>query len=683
MDGRTWPAETEHPRPPLHPNCRCYVETTDQPAVAVAAARRRAVNARRIQCTGTIAAPTANRRYACILIKAGELKGHHVALPVEVLQRDWALFQNRTAFADHPDFWSTPSVERIIGAYANVALTGDAITAELELSPTPLAQALQPLLDEAAHGRNPPDVGLSANMWAVLTDDPDANGDYLITRIYDVESVDVVFRPASSSARLTQILASQKQEVSPMPEESTLSVVGAPIAPVPDPYLQRLAAATLNVALAEARLPAPAEQAVRTLFAGRTPLPADIDAAIAQQRSLIAALQPAVTGHDRPLDAGRITGMTTGLDQAQAIANYLFGVRAAQLPEPAMRSPRSFYRAFTGDLEFRGIVNAQHVQFAAATTTTLADLAANAVNKVFVETWEALPAYRWFEELTTVAPNDGSVKAMAWVTFGGLPNLAVVPEGSAYTEFATVADARENDSFVKQGNYLGITEEMWRNDDLQRLQMVPRALATAAIRTRSANLANIFSQASGVGPTLDSDSVVLFHTATHGNLATTALSMSAWKAVRLECYKQTELGSSKRLGCWPRFLLVPGDLYDDALVMFGYGAGAGGYPGSANNDTNPYAIDRPGDPRPRIIAVPDWTDTNDWAALVDPNEYPVLMMSYTQNPGGRTHPMPEVFSVTSPLAGLVFTNDTLPVKVRDWYAFGVAGYRGVHKRNVA
>jgi hypothetical protein len=45
--------------------------------------------------------------------------------------------------------------------------------------------------------------------------------------------------------------------------------------------------------------------------------------------------------------------------------------------------------------------------------------------------------------------------------------------------------------------------------------------------------------------------------------------------------------------------------------------------------------------------------------------------------------MPEVFSVTSPLAGLVFTNDVLPVKVRDWYAYGVSGYRGIGKRNVA
>jgi hypothetical protein len=39
--------------------------------------------------------------------------------------------------------------------------------------------------------------------------------------------------------------------------------------------------------------------------------------------------------------------------------------------------------------------------------------------------------------------------------------------------------------------------------------------------------------------------------------------------------------------------------------------------------------------------------------------------------------------VTGETAGLMFTNDTLPVKVRDEFAFGVNGFRGIGKRNVA
>ena len=35
------------------------------------------------------------------------------------------------------------------------------------------------------------------------------------------------------------------------------------------------------------------------------------------------------------------------------------------------------------------------------------------------------------------------------------------------------------------------------------------------------------------------------------------------------------------------------------------------------------------------------------------------------------------------LAGSMFSNDALPIKVRDWFAVGVNGYRGIGKRNVA
>ena len=127
---------------------------------------------------------------------------------------------------------------------------------------------------------------------------------------------------------------------------------------------------------------------------------------------------------------------------------------------------------------------------------------------------------------------------------------------------------------------------------------------------------------------------------------------------------------------------MPIDLYDDALVIFGYGQGAGGYPGTANNDVNPYALDRVRDDRPIPVKVPEWTDADNWAYLVDPRLFPVIQMSYAQLPGGGRHPAPELFSVSNPASGLMFTNDVMPVKVRDWFAYGVSGYRGVGKRNV-
>ena len=122
--------------------------------------------------------------------------------------------------------------------------------------------------------------------------------------------------------------------------------------------------------------------------------------------------------------------------------------------------------------------------------------------------------------------------------------------------------------------------------------------------------------------------------------------------------------------------LLPPELYDTALTAFGYGEG---YP----TTYAPYSEDRGNeDPRPVPLVVPDWTEVDHWAAIVDPAVFPVIQMSYSQNPGGGGHPAPELFSVVSEESGLMFTNDTLPIKVRDEFAVGVNGPRGVYKENV-
>jgi hypothetical protein len=372
----------------------------------------------------------------------------------------------------------------------------------------------------------------------------------------------------------------------------------------------------------------------------------------------------------------------TGLEQFQGYFDWLFGAPGAKLPPPELRRVDALYRAVTGDVEMRGVFDPSRVAFAAANTTTLADLAVNAMNKVVIDLYTNLIAYRWYEQIVAVQATDGTLQDMQWLQMGGLANLPVVAEGAAYTEL-TVTDTKETSAFYKYGGYVGITDKMIRNSRIDELQAIPKALTIAAIRTRSAYIAAIFTTASGTGPTLAQDSTVLFHTNHGSNVQTTAFSIAAWAAARLECAKMAELNSAKRQVLWPKYALVPVDLYDTALIAFGYGSGPGGYPGTPNNDTHIYAVDRPGDTRPVPICVPDWTDTNDWAYIVDPRIFPVICMAYADNPGGTSHPAPQLYSVTDPTSGLLFTNDTLPIKVRDYFAYGVATWRGIGKRNVA
>ena len=141
---------------------------------------------------------------------------------------------------------------------------------------------------------------------------------------------------------------------------------------------------------------------------------------------------------------------------------------------------------------------------------------------------------------------------------------------------------------------------MIRNSQIVELQAVPRALATAAVRTRSAAVSTLFTSNSGVGPTLAQDSTALFHS-DHGNVATTALGTdaTAWAAARAECFEHAEVNSSKSLAVFPRYILVPAELYDAALSIFGYGEGhahhlrtAGPGPRTSRSPTGPACCSR-------------------------------------------------------------------------------------------
>ena len=435
-----------------------------------------------------------------------------------------------------------------------------------------------------------------------------------------------------------------------------------------------------------AGLPAPVQE---RLLGGRYETVEEVEAAVAGARTELAALNEAGVvrlggvgagwGQARRTQEGvthRI-GLRDGLDEARELVGFFFGAADAPEPPPNLRSFADLYVALTGDVHFRGVFDGTRAQFSGATTSTLPNLAVDAMNRVIVQQFQALEHYRWYERVATAEPNDGTLQAMKWITLGGIGNLPTVSEGAAYTELS-VADVKESAAFVKRGGYVGITREMIKNSNVLQLQAIPRALAAAAVRTRSAAVAALFTANGGVGPTLAQDSKALFHL-DHANLATTALGTdaAAWRAARAECFQQAEVGSGKALGVFPRYLLEPAELYDTALSVLGYGEGM-------PTAYAPEAVWRGfADPRPIPLVVPDWTDATDWAYVVDPALFPVIQMSYSQSPGGRRHPIPELFAVVSETSGLMFSNDVLPIKVRDEFAVGVNGPRGIGKRNVA
>jgi len=164
----------------------------------------------------------------------------------------------------------------------------------------------------------------------------------------------------------------------------------------------------------------------------------------------------------------------------------------------------------------------------------------------------------------------------------------------------------------------------------------------------------------------------------HANLLTTALSFTAFAAARTAMMKQTDqvLGVGQKLLIKPRFCLVPVDLESAALQI----RNSENLPGGANNDINPHYQQFD------VVVVPEWADTNNWALVGDPNEYPAIWLIFLR--GKR---VPELFTSDSDTQGAMFTNDTLRYKVRMLtYRFSatyecapVSDFRPLHKSNVA
>jgi len=322
----------------------------------------------------------------------------------------------------------------------------------------------------------------------------------------------------------------------------------------------------------------------------------------------------------------------------------------------------------------------------AASTATLTTAVKNTVNIMLANAYSQREL--WWEPIVTTHEVD-TIDDATLARVYGAATLSTVAEGGAYTELQ-LADEEETASFVKRGNYIGVTMELLMRDKISEVQRIPVKLANAWYNTQADLVSNVFTVNSAAGPAL-SDSGALFNaTATtsgggHKNLLTTALSHAAFAAARLEMRKQTDdtLGTGRKLAISPRYLLVPVDLEQTAWEIRNSelfpGAdfdAAGGGAQTSNFLRNMFDI----------IVVPPWTDATNWALVGDPALYPAIHLIY---PRGQR--VPQIFSADNESTGAMFTNDELRFKVRLMtYRFSatydcapVSDFRPLHKSNVA
>lgn len=616
--------------------------------------------------------PFEHDRYDVTLIRAGPNRNDWT-MPREVLARHVGQFAGAPCQIDHHGWFEIPSLLRTAGTIEQPAIEGDAARAVLRLNDTPSGRLLKQIFDawlaDQQAGLQVADVGLSAVLWCQFDH---VDGHRVATSIELVESVDAVLHPAAGG-RVERMANSflgaipHHERSNPMPEETPTYQTGgdeeAPPSPPPAASQEPNPDRPMDLETALATINRVADQVAS--LTGQVDRLSQVLADREAERT--------VTGLGSP---PRDSAMRMGRNSLEQVDAALEALLAGVTPPDGVRpltGIRELYHLLSGDYEMTGRFHPDRVYLANVTSSTMAALVANRLNKVVVNTFQQYP--KWWIPIVTEM-DFATLQDARWITLGGIGELPTVSEGAAYTEL-TWDDNTETAAFVKKGGYLGITIEAIDKDDTRKLRMAPMALAQAAWLTLSKSLSTIFTANAGVGPTL-ADAIALFN-GSHSNLGSTALSHTAWVATRTAMRKQTELNSAERLGALtaPRFLLVPPDLEVTGLQVLA----TEHTPGSANYEANPFAQGdgreaRLRNARSRVVVVDLWTDTDNWAAVADPNLYPSIAIGYRY---GRT---PEIFSVADPSAGLMFSNDVMPVKVRFFYATGPTDHRGLYKHNV-
>jgi hypothetical protein len=363
--------------------------------------------------------------------------------------------------------------------------------------------------------------------------------------------------------------------------------------------------------------------------------------------------------------------MVTGEERLQAAVDDLLEAPR----DEAMRSVkverlgglRELYVTLTGDVDLHGGYYPQHTRL--ATTVTMPALVKNAMNKIIADQWDQLgrAGYRWWEKVVRVEHFD-SLNDITGILVGEVGALPEVSEGANYTELP-IADSEELGKWNKFGGYLPLTLELVDRDQVGKLKSFPRRLGSAALRNLSRMVADVFLANGGLGPRMK-DNGFIFRAA-FNNLGSTGLSPAAWEDASGKVFGQPLLVAAGEdapiLALDPKYLLVPRGLRLAAMQIL--------YP-QWERQANVFSENMQRGELGDVVVVPEFADTNDWAAVVDPRLSPAIFV------GERFGLVPEIFISGDPLSPAMFTNDETRLKVRHFVSVFVADSRPLYKANV-
>jgi hypothetical protein len=614
--------------------------------------------------------------FEVMAITAGE--GNGWIFPAEVLQASLPLWEGATCFIDHDQ--RARSVRDVGGVLQEAVwdAAGQGVRATLRAF-GPAGPVLTALGEAILAGED-----LGASRIGFSADVLFAGKNRRVEKILKVFSVDLVYDPARGGAflrQLNQIMANDQNggyQMNEQVKEPTAGKAGRENAGNGQDVRVQMCGYLLDSALSAARLPKPVADRVRKQFDGQVFESDQLDQTIEDARQMVTEL----TGPAVVAGPSRISGMVTSEERLQTAVDDLFGVpRAADqqaLSVARLSGIRELYLSLTGDTDLHGGYHPNRAQF--ATTSDFTGLVKNSLNKLVVNTWDALgrAGYDWWQKIT-VTEHFNSLNDITGTLVGTVGDLPTVAEGAAYTELV-VGDSPETASFVKYGGYIPLTLELIDRDETRKLKAYARELASAGLRKISKLVSEIFTSNYGVGPTM-ADTGALFNADAvtgaggHANLRTEGLSADEWDAVCEAVYNQpmlvknaaTYYGTGPKMAVNPKYLLVSRSQQKTAFQIL---------QGNFVREQD-YVYDNVLKGTAVPLLVPDWTDQVSWAAACDPVIAPAIYV------GERFGILPEIYVAGDELSPAVFMNDEHRLKVRHYLAVWVNDFRPLHKSNIA
>lgn len=197
-------------------------------------------------------------------------------------------------------------------------------------------------------------------------------------------------------------------------------------------------------------------------------------------------------------------------------------------------------------------------------TTDFTGILANVASKSLLRGWEeAMSTYRLWTRKGTLTDFKRSNRT----ALSGYTLLQKVGENGEI-KGGKASDRTEYITLDTYALTFGITRKAIINDDLGAFTTTPRGLGRAADRTVNKMVYDLLVSASGVGPTLNQDSVALFNSA-HSNYDADSggITIANLDVGRKKMRRQLDPINSQPLNIAPKVLLVPAALETAANVL--------------------------------------------------------------------------------------------------------------------